>query len=65
VAEGADLLVVTADRGLRDRLPGAAAVCGPGRLLAALDAFEEDRPGARGDGSGEGRDGGMGPGAAG
>jgi hypothetical protein len=32
-----DLLVVTADRGLRDRLPGAARVTGPGWLLAAAD----------------------------
>jgi hypothetical protein len=32
-----DLLVVTADRGLRDRLPAAARVAGPGWLLAALD----------------------------
>jgi hypothetical protein len=33
-----DLLVVTADRGLRDRLPGTARVTGPGWLLAATDA---------------------------
>jgi hypothetical protein len=32
-----DLLVVTADRGLRDRLPGTARVTGPGWLLAAAD----------------------------
>ena len=32
-----DLLVVTADRGLRDRLPSTARVTGPGWLLAALD----------------------------
>jgi hypothetical protein len=32
-----DLLVVTADRGLRDRLPPAARVAGPGGLLAAAD----------------------------
>jgi len=32
-----DLLVVTADRGLRDRLPAAARVTGPGWLLAAAD----------------------------
>jgi hypothetical protein len=32
-----DLLVVTADRGLRARLPGAARVAGPGWLLAAAD----------------------------
>jgi hypothetical protein len=30
--------VVTADRGLRDRLPASARVTGPGWLLAALDA---------------------------
>ena len=33
-----DLLVVTADRGLRDRLPPTAGVTGPGWLLAAVDA---------------------------
>ncbi|WP_369139014.1 hypothetical protein [Modestobacter versicolor] len=33
-----DLLVVTADRGLRDRLPRTARVVGPGWLLAAADA---------------------------
>ena len=37
VAEGAALLVVTADRGLRDRLPAGTAVTGPGWLLARLD----------------------------
>ena len=36
VAAGTDVLVVTADRGLRARLPPAVAVTGPGRLLAAL-----------------------------
>ena len=36
LAEGDDdLLVVTADRGLRDRLPVTARVTGPGWLLAA------------------------------
>ena len=35
-AEGAALLVVTADRGLRARLPAGVAVVGPGALLAAL-----------------------------
>jgi hypothetical protein len=36
LAEGDDdLLVVTADRGLRDRLPATARVTGPGWLLAA------------------------------
>jgi hypothetical protein len=33
------LLVVTADRGLRARLPAGAAVTGPGWLLAALDSL--------------------------
>ena len=32
-----DLLVVTADRGLRARLPAAARITGPGWLLAAAD----------------------------
>jgi hypothetical protein len=32
-----DLLVVTADRGLRERLPATARVTGPGWLLAAVD----------------------------
>ena len=36
VGTGADVLVVTADRGLRARLPAGVAVTGPGRLLAAL-----------------------------
>lgn len=36
LADGADVLVVTADRGLRARLPATVAVAGPGRLLAAL-----------------------------
>ena len=34
---GADLLVVTADRGLRARLPATARVTGPGWLLDRLD----------------------------
>ena len=38
---GEDLLVVTADRGLRARLPEGTAVTGPGWLLAVLD--EADR----------------------
>ena len=33
-----DLLVVTADRGLRARLPGAARIAGPRWLLSAADA---------------------------
>jgi hypothetical protein len=32
-----DVLVVTADRGLRDRLPAGVGVAGPGWLLAAAD----------------------------
>jgi hypothetical protein len=36
VATGEDVLAVTADRGLRARLPAAVAVAGPGTLLAAL-----------------------------
>jgi hypothetical protein len=35
--EGIPLLVVTADRGLRARLPAVAAVAGPGWLLSRLD----------------------------
>jgi hypothetical protein len=37
--EGVGLLVVTADRGLRARLPGVA-VTGPGWLLDRLDRFD-------------------------
>jgi len=37
VASGTAVVVVTADRGLRDRLPAGAQVLGPGRLLAWLD----------------------------
>ena len=37
-----DVLVVTADRGLRDRLPGTARVAGPGWLLARLDELPGD-----------------------
>ena len=33
-------LVVTADRGLRDRLPDGVAVAGPGWLLARLDEID-------------------------
>ena len=36
-AAGKDVLVVTADRGLRARLPAGMAVAGPGTLLAVLD----------------------------
>jgi hypothetical protein len=37
-AEGRELLVVTADRGLRARLPESAAVTGPGWLYDVLPA---------------------------
>jgi hypothetical protein len=37
---GEDLLVVTADRGLRARLPAATAVAGPAWLLDRLDATD-------------------------
>jgi hypothetical protein len=37
VADGADVLVVTADRGLRARLPAGTRVAGPGWLLRVLD----------------------------
>jgi hypothetical protein len=37
-AAGEDLLVVTADRGLRSRLPPGTPVTGPGWLLRILDA---------------------------
>jgi hypothetical protein len=44
-----DLLVVTADRGLRARLPPAARVTGPGWLLAAADDDSGTaRPGVQG-----------------
>jgi hypothetical protein len=39
-ATGTPLLVVTADRGLRARLPAGAVVTGPGWLLGSLDAAE-------------------------
>jgi hypothetical protein len=39
-ASGTPILVVTADRGLRDRLPVGAAVAGPGWLLAQLDQVD-------------------------
>ena len=38
--DGAAVLVVTADRGLRDRLPPGTAVTGPGWLLRTLDDLE-------------------------
>jgi hypothetical protein len=37
---GVPLLVVTADRGLRDRLPDGTAVTGPGWLLGELDRID-------------------------
>jgi hypothetical protein len=37
---GRPVLVVTADRGLRDRLPAGTAVAGPGWLLAELDRID-------------------------
>jgi hypothetical protein len=37
---GAATLVVTADRGLRARLPAGAGVSGPGWLLTVLDAVD-------------------------
>ena len=37
LAAAGDLLVVTADRGLRGRLPDGTSVAGPGWLLALLD----------------------------
>jgi hypothetical protein len=37
-AEGEDVLVVTADRGLRARLPAGTVVVGPGTLLGAPPA---------------------------
>ena len=36
------VLVVTADRGLRERLPAGVPVTGPGWLLQRLDALEID-----------------------
>ena len=39
-ADGTPLLVVTADRGLRARLPAGVQVAGPGWLLARLDEVE-------------------------
>jgi hypothetical protein len=43
--DGDGLLVVTADRGLRARLPAAARVAGPGWLLAAADGAGAQRSG--------------------
>jgi hypothetical protein len=44
--DGVPLLVVTADRGLRARLPAEAAVAGPGWLLGQLDRIAHEPPGA-------------------
>jgi hypothetical protein len=43
-ADGPPLLVVTADRGLRDRLPEGVAVAGPGWLLGELDRIDGAPP---------------------
>ena len=40
VAEGRPLVVVTADRGLRERLPPGTSVRGPGWLLDRLDELD-------------------------
>ena len=40
---GSGLLVVTADRGLRERLPPGTPVTGPGWLLDRLDALDPGR----------------------
>ena len=42
----ADLLVVTADRGLRARLPAGVRTAGPGWLLAVTDGAVADRAAA-------------------
>ena len=44
-AAGRPVLVVTADRGLRARLPAGTAVTGPGRLLDVLDRMAGNGPG--------------------
>ena len=46
--EGTAVLVVTADRGLRARLPEGVAVTGPGWLLAELDRLEAGGHGENG-----------------
>jgi hypothetical protein len=43
-----DLLVVTADRGLRARLPGTARTIGPGWLLAVADQDQGEAAGRAG-----------------
>jgi hypothetical protein len=42
VTEGRPLLVVTADRGLRDRLPSGTRAAGAGWLLSRLDERDTD-----------------------
>ena len=44
-AAGRPVLAVTADRGLRARLPQGTQVTGPGRLLAVLDRMADNGPG--------------------
>ncbi|MGY1715926.1 hypothetical protein ACI78R_15795 [Geodermatophilus sp. SYSU D01106] len=44
-ATGRRVLAVTADRGLRARLPEGTEVTGPGRLLAVLDRMAGNGPG--------------------
>ncbi len=44
-AAGRAVLAVTADRGLRARLPAGTAVTGPGRLLDVLDRMAGNGPG--------------------
>ena len=43
-ARGVPILVVTADRGLRSRLPAGTAVAGPGWLLTQLDLLDGSPP---------------------
>jgi hypothetical protein len=43
LADAGPLVVVTADRGLRARLPAGADVAGPGWLLERLDAIDTER----------------------
>jgi hypothetical protein len=43
VREGTPVLAVTADRGLRARLPEATEVTGPAWLLEQLDRLDAER----------------------
>jgi hypothetical protein len=43
-AAGEGLVAVTADRGLRERLPAGATAAGPGWLLGLLDAIAGESP---------------------